>query len=133
MSHIYAFKSFRAASRLGNFNKTSVDHFTRQKEGARKGRMSSDILEEIFKDVFREQQLIKVRVEKRKGRREVTLVEGLDPKSVDLRDLATKLKSKLACGGTAKNGRIELQGDHRFKVKEILTELGFDPSSILIE
>ncbi len=95
--------------------------------------MSSDILEEIFKDVFREQQLIKVRVEKRKGRREVTLVEGLDPKSVDLRDLATKLKSKLACGGTAKNGRIELQGDHRFKVKEILTELGFDPSSILIE
>jgi len=95
--------------------------------------MSSDILEEIFKDVFREQQLIKVRVEKRKGHREVTLVEGLDPKSVDLRDLATKLKSKLACGGTAKNGRIELQGDHRFKVKEILTELGFDPSSILIE
>ena len=80
----------------------------------------SDILEEIFKDIYREQQLIKIKLERRKGRKDVTLIEGIDPKSVDIKELSTKLKSKLACGGTAKNGRIELQGDHRFRVREIL-------------
>ncbi|HDI31621.1 MAG TPA: stress response translation initiation inhibitor YciH [Thermofilum sp.] len=95
--------------------------------------MSSDILEDIFKDVFREQELIKIKVEKRKGRREVTIVEGIDPKTFDLWDLVSKLKSKLACGGTAKNGRIELQGDHRNKVKELLEEMGFSSSNIVIE
>jgi len=95
--------------------------------------MSSDILSEIYRDVFREQQLIKIRTERRKGRKEVTLVEGLDPRSVDLKSLVTELKSKLACGGTAKNGRIELQGDHRYRVKQILEEMGFPASNIIVE
>ncbi|RLE66262.1 MAG: stress response translation initiation inhibitor YciH, partial [Thermoprotei archaeon] len=61
------------------------------------------------------------------------ILEGFDDKSVDLYDLAAKLKSKLACGGTAKNGRIELQGDHRYKARELLIELGFNPENILVE
>ncbi|HDH07184.1 MAG TPA: stress response translation initiation inhibitor YciH [Thermoproteales archaeon] len=95
--------------------------------------MSSNLLDEIFRDVFREQQLIKIRLERRKRRKDVTILEGFDDKSVDLYDLAAKLKSKLACGGTAKNGRIELQGDHRYKAKELLIELGFNPENILVE
>jgi translation initiation factor 1 len=39
--------------------------------------------------------------------------------------LITKLKKKCASGGTIKDGRIELQGDHRSKVKESLEEMGF--------
>jgi len=94
----------------------------------------SDILEEIFKDIYREQQLIKIKLERRKGRKDVTLIEGIDPKSVDIKELSTKLKSKLACGGTAKNGRIELQGDHRFRVREILIdEFGFSEANIIVE
>ncbi|MEM1856056.1 MAG: hypothetical protein QXG70_03715, partial [Candidatus Methanomethylicaceae archaeon] len=54
----------------------------------------------------------------------------LDDKNVNLKELAFKLKSKLACGGTEKNGRIELQGDHREKVMEILIENGFSPNNI---
>ncbi len=95
--------------------------------------MSSNLLDEIFRDVFREQQLIKIRLERRKRRKDVTILEGFDDKSIDLYDLAAKLKSKLACGGTAKNGRIELQGDHRYKAKELLIELGFNPENILVE
>jgi len=95
--------------------------------------MSSNLLDEIFRDVFREQQLIKIRLERRKRRKDVTILEGFDDKSVDLYDLAAKLKSKLACGGTAKNGRIELQGDHRYKARELLIELGFNPENILVE
>lgn len=95
--------------------------------------MSSDILEGIFRDMFREQQLIKIRLERRKRRKEVTIVEGIDPKTFDLWDIVSKLKSKLACGGTAKNGRIELQGDHRDRVKDLLIDLGFSPSNIVVE
>jgi len=93
----------------------------------------SDILESIFKDVFKEQEVIKVRVERRRGRREVTIIEGIDEKLFDHRELVSRLKSELACGGTAKNGRIELQGDHRHRVKELLVDMGFSPSNIIIE
>lgn len=47
-----------------------------------------------------------------------------------MRELIKKLKSRLACGGTAKEGRIELQGDHKNRVKEILIESGFTPEMI---
>jgi len=101
--------------------------------GLGKGIMS-DILENIFKDVFKEQEVIKIRVEKRRGRRrQVTIIEGIDEKLFDHKELVSKLKSKLACGGTAKNGRIELQGDHRYRVRELLIEMGFSPSNIIVE
>ncbi|MEJ2267945.1 MAG: stress response translation initiation inhibitor YciH, partial [Nanoarchaeota archaeon] len=38
--------------------------------------------------------------------------------------------NELACGGTYKGNSIELQGDHRNKIKEILVKLGFDEESI---
>jgi translation initiation factor 1 len=62
----------------------------------------------------------------------MTVVEGLS-KDVDIKDLAKKLKSKLACGGTAKNGIIELQGTHIAKVKEELIAQGFSEESITVE
>ena len=77
-----------------------------------------------------EQQIITIRKEMRKWGKPTTVVEGLDPKSVDLSTLATKLKASCACGGTAKNGQIILQGDHREKVKKILLDSGFSGSSI---
>jgi len=44
-----------------------------------------------------------------------------------------KLKSRLACGGTYKDGKIELQGDHKDKVKKILEESGFSAAQIEVE
>ena len=79
----------------------------------------------VCEAIVKEQQRIRVFIEKRKWGRDVTIVEGIDDKSINLRELAGKLKSKLACGGTEKSGRIELQGDHRDRTAEILAEYGF--------
>jgi translation initiation factor 1 len=59
-----------------------------------------------------------------------TLIEGMDAKSQDIRALVRQLKQKLACGGTFKDNIIELQGDHRKKVKELLIKLGFQGENI---
>jgi len=87
---------------------------------------------EIYEQLTKEEQIIKIRLEKRKVGREVTIIEGIDEKEFNLRKLASTLKSKLATGGTAKNGRIELQGDHRHRVKKILEEMGFPSENIII-
>ncbi len=47
-----------------------------------------------------------------------------------MNDLAKKLKGELACGGTVKDGRIELQGDHRNRVKDILIKSGYSEDLI---
>ena len=39
--------------------------------------------------------------------------------------MAKKLKNKCAAGGTAKDGKIELQGDHKKKVQAALESMGF--------
>ena len=77
-----------------------------------------------------EQQLVKVRLETRKWGRAVTVIEGIDNKSVNLSDLARKLKALCACGGTAKNDSIILQGDHRNRMKGLLVQLGFPEARI---
>jgi glucose-6-phosphate isomerase len=40
-------------------------------------------------------------------------------------NFAKQLKNKCATGGTCKDGRIELQGDHKKRVKAVLEEMGF--------
>jgi translation initiation factor 1 len=79
-----------------------------------------------------EQQLVKVRLETRKCGKATTVIEGIDSKSVNLGDLGAKLKTSCACGGTAKDGLILLQGDHRSKVKGLLVRYGFPEGSIEI-
>jgi len=87
---------------------------------------------ELCEQLVKEQQVIKIRLEKRKFGKEVTIIEGIDEKDVDIKKLASQLKSRLATGGTAKDGRIELQGDHRSALKEILVELGFPPERVIV-
>lgn len=84
----------------------------------------------VCEEVAKEQQIITIRVEKRRYGKEVTIVEGLDGNQINLDELIKFLKSKLACGGTIKNGVIELQGNHVQKVKELLIKKGFNPDKI---
>jgi translation initiation factor 1 len=79
-----------------------------------------------------EQQLVRVRLETRKWGKATTVIEGIDAKSVNLQDLGAKLKTSCACGGTAKDGLIILQGDHRKRVKGLLVQFGFPEASIEI-
>ncbi|NEU57007.1 stress response translation initiation inhibitor YciH [Halorussus sp. MSC15.2] len=80
----------------------------------------------IDEDLGRAEQRLAVRVEERTYGKAMTIVEGFDDSSVDVGDLASTLKSRLATGGTVDEGRIELQGDHRERVGEILRDEGFN-------
>ncbi len=62
----------------------------------------------------------------------MTVVEGIDSSNIDIKDLCTTLKTKCACGGTSKDGKIELQGEHKNKVKKILIDLGFSKDMIVV-
>jgi translation initiation factor 1 len=84
----------------------------------------------VCETIAKESQRITVYVDKKKFNREYTIVEGIDEKSIDLKDLIKKLKNALACGGTIKEGKIELQGDHRKKMRQALANAGFAPEMI---
>jgi len=76
-------------------------------------------------EIAREQQEIRISTAKRRYGKVVTIVEGIDASDIDIEDLARQLKTKCASGGTVKDGKIELQGDHKRKVEQVLQELGF--------
>jgi len=86
----------------------------------------------VCETIAKENQKIKVYLAKRKFNKYYTIVEGVDAKEIDIKDLCKNLKSKFACGGTAKGGMVELQGDHRSRVKKVLVDYGFGPESIEI-
>ena len=86
----------------------------------------------VCETIAREQQKIVVKIEKRKFGKKYTIIEGIT-KEANLDEVFRMLKSKFACGGTAKNGAIELQGDHKSKAKKSLVELGFPEEMIVIE
>lgn len=79
----------------------------------------------IDEDLARAQQRASIRMEKRRYGKPVTIVEGLDPRDVDLSELASGLKRRLGTGGTVEDGRIELQGDHRKRLPDRLGDEGF--------
>jgi translation initiation factor 1 len=79
----------------------------------------------VCEDIAREQQKISIAVDKRRYGKMMTIVEGINPHELDINALISNLKSICACGGTIKEGKIELQGDHRTKVKETLEKMGF--------
>ncbi|MCD6370971.1 MAG: stress response translation initiation inhibitor YciH [Thermoplasmata archaeon] len=83
--------------------------------------------DELFawEEISKEQQVIKIYTDKRRYGKTVTIIEGFDPRDVDLKEMAKSLKRKVATGGTVKDGRIELQGDQKEKVKRFLEDMGY--------
>ena len=82
----------------------------------------------VCQDIAKKQQEIIIRTEKRRFGKIITIVRGLD--GVDIKEIAKKLKEKLACGGTIKHKEIELQGEHRNNAKKALIEAGFNEQQI---
>ena len=80
----------------------------------------------MCEQIAREQQSIVAYTDSRRYGKVVTVVEGFNSSDIDIEALAKKLKMKCASGGTVKDSRIELQGDHKRRVKETLDEMGFN-------
>jgi|TARA_Y100000310_G_scaffold159627_1_gene159242 translation initiation factor 1 len=87
----------------------------------------------VWETLVKEEQKIKIKIVKRRFGKLITLVQGLNKKDVNIKDITKKLKSKLACGGTLKDDIIELQGNHKIRAKQELVKLGFPEESIKIE
>jgi len=83
----------------------------------------------VCEQIVKSSQKIKVANEKKRYGKIVTIVTGFDS-GIDVKKIAKSLKEELACGGTYKNGAIELQGDHSKKIKTLLIRLGFEEDSI---
>jgi translation initiation factor 1 len=81
----------------------------------------------VCKTLEQQAQKIKIFVEMRKFGKPTTIIEGV---TGNVKELLKHLKSKLACGGTYKNDQIELQGDHRAKLTDILVKLGYNQEQI---
>ena len=70
--------------------------------------------------------VVKLRLEKAgRGGKMVTILDGLPKNSDFLEGLGKELKKLLGTGGTAGDGLIELQGDHRATIRRILSERNF--------
>jgi translation initiation factor 1 len=72
-----------------------------------------------------EQQTARLMTERRAKGKLVTVIAGLDPDGNDLGELATRLKNACGAGGTVKDGRIELQGDHLQAAEQALQAIGY--------
>ncbi len=60
-----------------------------------------------------------------RGGKAVTLVKHLVLSADNLKTLAKKLKQECGTGGTIKEGVIEIQGEHREQIAEVLRKLGY--------
>lgn len=91
--------------------------------------------DQMLQTITKEKALIHIRLERRKSHL-VTIIDfgnTDDAKQLGIKDLARELKKRLAAGGTIRDSWIEIQGDHRQKVKKMLIDMGFKEENILID
>lgn len=63
-----------------------------------------------------------------RGGKTVTVVDGFVGIGLPEKEqLAKKMRAACGCGGTVKDGAIEIQGDQRETIARILSEAGFRP------
>ncbi|MBI4896691.1 MAG: translation initiation factor [Candidatus Aenigmarchaeota archaeon] len=86
----------------------------------------------VCESIAKETQKITISVEQKRLRKLMTIVKGIDASKINIKELASKLKTQLACGGTIKDNHIELQGDHRKRAKQLLVREGFSEEIIEI-
>ena len=68
----------------------------------------------------------KLRMEKKgRGGKTVTVVDGLPQNAAFLKDLSQELKRACGTGGAVGEGAVELQGDLRERVRDVLRKKGF--------
>ncbi|MEG5135568.1 MULTISPECIES: translation initiation factor [unclassified Microcoleus] len=77
-------------------------------------------------EVAPNQQNLKVEASRKgRGGKTVTVISGFQGKPEILADLAKQLKAQCGTGGTVKDNEIEIQGEHKQKIAEILKKMGY--------
>ena len=93
--------------------------------------MSEDFsLKNILGELDRSETHIVIRTETRRWSKPVTVIQGLEKTGRSIQEIAHILKSRLATGGTVKDGVIILQGDQRNRVKDELVKQGFPAENV---
>lgn len=88
--------------------------------------------EDVTSTLPKEKQLLRISLDKRNRKgKAVTLITGFTGKDDDLQELGKMLKMKCGVGGSAKEGEIIVQGDHREKVLYMLQKEGYVKSRII--
>jgi translation initiation factor 1 len=88
-------------------------------------------LDDILKELDTEKATITVSKDIRKFNKPVTIVQGLQNHK-DVQSITKLLKNKIGTGGTFKDGKIILQGNHKEAVTKLLIALGFDEKVIVV-
>jgi len=88
-----------------------------------------DSMDELIKEIEKEEAAIVITKDIRKYRKPVTMISGLQERK-DLKEITKQLKTKIGTGGTFKEGQIILQGDHRETAKNLLAQMGFKEEAI---
>jgi translation initiation factor 1 len=84
----------------------------------------TDIINELDKETAR---IIISKEIRGRYKKKSTVIRGIEEKP---ESISGELKRKIGTGGTYKEGKIILQGDHREAVKKLLIEKGFSEQSI---
>jgi translation initiation factor 1 len=87
---------------------------------------NSDAFTRAIPDLPPQQQNIRIQATKagRKGKT-VTVITGFQHQPETLTKLLKQLKTQCGSGGTVKEDTLEIQGEHKQKLLEILTKLGY--------
>jgi len=112
-----------ASNRKSSDAKTSTgDRFVYQEFG----NANPAAVERAIPELPPQEQNLKVQAS-RKGRKgkTVTVITGFQAKPEILAALVKQLKTQCGTGGTLKDNEIEIQGDHKQKLVDILTQLGY--------
>jgi len=83
----------------------------------------------VCEQIVKSSQKIKVTTDRKRYGKIVTIITGFES-GINIKQITKDLKNRLACGGTYKGDAIEIQGNHKKKIKEMLVKLGFDEDSI---
>tara|TARA_B100001996_G_C18664019_1_gene594196 strand:- start:108 stop:431 length:324 start_codon:yes stop_codon:yes gene_type:complete len=79
-----------------------------------------------FENVAPENQKIRLHLDRKGGGKIVTVIKGFQEKNESLSHLSKIIKKYCGSGGTIKNNHILIQGNHREKIKLLLSEKGYE-------
>ena len=81
--------------------------------------------EGVVEDLPKEQQKLRIHLERLKGNKDATVIRGFVGTTETLDALGKMLKTKCGVGGSVKDGEVLIQGNQRDKVLQLLITEGY--------